>query len=175
MSTTHVLKDIEGLAGKFNNDLELVSKELKSVQSKKCRLKKQRRTATWTKEMNELVAYEEALKEVRQLLNPKEKPVTRYEQADVDKLDFDETIKALKSIQSKKCLSRWLTDTEGDNDEYRSACAIEAMLIEHKKTLQPVDSDLYIRKTDLQTVIDTIESSGNLSQSKIIELLNNLM
>lgn len=175
MSTTHVLKDIEGLAGKFNNDLELVSKELKSVQSKKCRLKKQRRTATWTKEMNELVAYEEALKEVRQLLNPKEKPVTRYEQADVDKLDFDETIKALKSIQSKKCLSRWLTDTEGDNDEYRAACAIEAMLLEHKKTLQPIDNDLYIRKTDLQTVIDTIESSGKISQDRILELLKGLM
>lgn len=169
------LKKVEALAGKFNNDVAEVAKELKLVQSKKCRLKKQRRTASWTKEMNDLLAYEEALKEVRQLLNPKEKPVTRYEQADVNKLDFDETIKALKSIQSKKCLSRWLTDTEGDNDEYRSACAIEAMLLEHKKTLQPVDNDLYIRKTDLQTVIDTIESSGKLSQDRIVELLKNLM
>lgn len=169
------LKKVEALAGKFNNDVAEVAKELKLVQSKKCRLKKQRRTASWTKEMNDLLAYEEALKEVRQLLNPKEKPVTRYEQVDVDKLDFDETIKALKSIQSKKCLSRWLTDVEGDNDEYRSACAIEAMLLEHKKTLQPVDSDLYIRKTDLQTVIDTIESSGKISQDRILELLKGLM
>lgn len=169
------LKKVEALAGKFNNDVAEVTKELKLVQSKKCRLKKQRRTASWTKEMNDLLAYEEALKEVRQLLNPKEKPVTRYEQVDVDKLDFDETIKALKSIQSKKCLSRWLTDVEGDNDEYRAACRIEDMLLEHKKTLQPVDSDLYIRKTDLQTVIDTIESSGELSRDRIVELLKNLM
>ena len=97
-----------------------------------------------------------------------------YTQEDVDQLDYDETIKAIRSIQSKKTLTRWLTTVEGDNDEYRKACEIEKMLIERRKKIKPVD-DEYIRKTEVQTIIDTIESSGKLSQEKILELLKSLM
>ena len=39
---------------------------------------------------------------------------------------------------------------------------------------KPVDNE-YVRKTDVQTIIDTIESSGNLSQEKVVELLKSLM
>jgi hypothetical protein len=97
-----------------------------------------------------------------------------YEQADVDQLDYDETIKAIRSIQSKKTLTKWLTTIEGDNDEYRKACAIEKMLIERREKIKPVDNE-YVRKTDVQTIIDTIESSGKLSQKKIVELLKSLL
>ena len=168
------LKEIEKTAEKFNNDIELVAKELKRVQSIKCRLKKQKGKKTYEDEMTEVVKYEQVLKEARQLLNPKEKPVTMYEQEDVDKLDYDETVKAIRSIQSKKTLTRWLTDVECDNDEYRKACEIEKMLIARRNKIKPVDNE-YVRKTDLQTIIDTIESSGNLSQEKIVELLKNLL
>lgn len=168
------MKEIEKVAEKFNNNVEAVAKEIKRVQSIKCRLKKQKGKKTYEEEMTEVVKYEQILKEVRQLLNPKEKPVTMYTQEDVDQLDYDETIKAIRSIQSKKTLTRWLTDVEGDNDEYRRACAIEKMLIERRNKIKPVDNE-YIRKTDLQTIIDTIESSGNLSQERIVEMLNNLM
>ena len=125
-------------------------------------------------EMTEVLKYEQILKEARQLLDPKEKPVTQYEQKDVDQLDYDETIKAIRSIQSKKTLSKWLTDIEGDNDEYRKAVEIEKMLIERRNNIKPVDNE-YIRKTDLQTIIDTIEGSGNLSQEKVVELLKKLI
>lgn len=168
------LKEIEKVAKKFNNDMNEVAKELKRVQSLKCRLKKQKGRKTYTQEMTDILRYEQVLKEVRQLLNPKEKPVTQYEQSDVDKLDYDETVKAIRSIQSKKVLTKWLTDVEGDNDEYRSACRIEKMLIARRESIKPVD-DEYIRKTDVQTIIDTIESSGKLSQEKILELLKSLM
>lgn len=168
------MKEIEKVAKKFNNDLEAVAKELKRVQSMKCRLKKQKGKKTYEKEMTEVIKYEQVLKEARQLLNPKEKPVTKYTQEDVDQLDYDETIKAIRSIQSKKTLSRWLTDVEGDNDEYRNACAIEAMLIARRESIKPIDND-HIRKSDLQTIIDTIEDSGALSQEKIVELLKSLM
>ena len=168
------LKEIEKVAEKFENDVDLLAKELKRVQSLKCRLKKQKGKKTYEDEMTEVVKYEQVLKEARQLLDPKEKPVTMYNQDDVDQLDYDETIKAIRSIQSKKTLSKWLTDVEGDNDEYRNACKIEAMLIERRNNIKPVDNE-YIRKTDVQTIIDTIESSGSLSQEKIVELLKNLM
>jgi hypothetical protein len=124
--------------------------------------------------MTEVIKQEQILKEARQLLDPKEKPVTQYEQADVDQLDYDETIKAIRSIQSKKTLSRWLTPVEGDNEEFKKACEIEKMLIERRESIKPVDNE-YVRKTDVQTIIDTIESSGNLSQEKVVELLKSLM
>ncbi len=168
------LKEIEKIATKFENNAELIAKELKRVQSIKCRLKKQKGKKSYEQEMSETLRYEQVLKEVRQLLDPKEKPVTKYEQADVDQLDYDETIKAIRSIQSKKTLSRWLTDVEGDNDEFRNACQIEAMLIARREAIKPVDEN-NVRKTDVQTIIDTIESSGKLSQEKIVELLKSLV
>ena len=168
------LKEIEKVANKFDNDVEKVRKELKRIQSVKCRLKKQKGKSSYEKEMAEVLKYEQVLKEARQLLDPKEKPVTQYTQEDVDQLDYDETIKAIRSIQSKKTLTKWLTDVEGDNDEYRKACEIEKMLIERRQKINPVDND-YVRKTDVQTIIDTIESTGKLSQEKIVELLKRLI
>lgn len=168
------LKEVERKANELNNDLFEVSKELKRIQSIKCRLKKQKGRSDYEEQMKEVLSQEQLLKEVRQLLDPKEKPVTQYTQEDVDNLDYDETVKAIRSIQSKKTLTRWLTDVEGDNDEYRNACVIEKMLVERRNNIKPVDND-YIRKSDLQTIIDTIESSGKLSQNKIVELLKELM
>lgn len=168
------LKEIEKVANKFDNNVEAISKELKRIQSIKCRLKKQKGKKTYEQEMSEALRYEQVLKEARQLLEPKEKAVTQYEQEDVDQLDYDETIKAIRSIQSKKTLTRWLTTIEGDNDEYRKACEIEAMLISRREQIKPLDNE-HIRKSDVQTIIDTIESSGSLSQEKIIELLKGLI
>ncbi len=168
------LKEIEKVANKFENDVEKLRVELKRIQSVKCRLKKQKGKSSYQSEMTEVIKYEQVLKEARQLLDPKEKPVTMYEQKDVDQLDYDETIKAIRSIQSKKTLSKWLTTVEGDNDEYRKAVKIEKMLIERRENIKPVNNE-YVRKTDVQTIIDTIESSGKLSQEKILELLKSLV
>lgn len=168
------LKQIEKVVKEFNNDETAIQKELKRIQSVKCRLKKQKAKSSYEKEMTEALKYEQILKEAKNLLNPKEKPVTMYEQKDVDQLDYDETIKAIRSIQSKKTLTKWLTDIECDNDEYRKACEIEKMLIERRNQIKPVDNE-FVRKTDVQTIIDTLESSGNLSQEKIVELLKKLV
>lgn len=174
MTNNNNLKDVEKKALELGNDIAVVAKELKRIQSIKCRLNKQKGRADYADQMKAVLAEEHLLKNVRQLLDPKEKPVTAYEQADVDMLDYDETVKAIRSIQSKKTLTRWLTTVEGDNDEYRSACRIEEMLIKHRDEVRPVDT-AYIRKTDLQTVIDTIEGSGELSQERIVEMLRALM
>ena len=167
------LKKVEEKANELKT-VENVARELKRVQSIKCRLKKQKGKSTYEQEMQEVLKQEQVLKEARQLLDPKEKPVTRYEQADVDKLDYDETIKAIRSIQSKKTLSKWLTTTEGDNDEFRNAVRIEKMLIKRREIIKPVDEN-NVRKTEIQKIIDTIESSGELSQKQILELLNKLI
>lgn len=168
------MKEVEKRANELGNDLLEVARHLKSIQSKKCRLKKMSGHSSYQKMMTEILQEEELLKQVRQLLDPKEKPVTMYEQEDVDMLDYDETIKAIRSIQSKKTLSKWLTDEEGNNDEYRNACRIEAMLIERRNSIKPIDND-HIRKSDLQTIIDTIESTHDISKETIVELLKDLM
>lgn len=168
------MKKVQELAERFNNDVLLINKELKRVASIKSRLKKQKGKSTYQEEMENVLGYYQVLVEAKQLIDPKEKPVTMYTQEDVDQLDYDETVKAIRSIQSKKTLTRWLTPVEGDNDEYRNACKIEAMLIERRNNTKPVDNE-FIRKTDLQTIIDTIESSGKLTQNKIVELLKGLM
>lgn len=167
------LKKVEEKAKELGT-VEAVSKELKRVQSTKCRLKKQKGKSSYEQEMNEVLREEQLLKEARQLLDPKEKPVTMYEQEDVDSLDYDETIKAIRSIQSKKTLTRWLTTVEGDNDEFKNAEKIEKMLIERREKIKPVDEN-NVRKTEIQTIIDTIESSGKLSQEKVVELLKKLV
>lgn len=168
------LKDVEAMAIKFNNDVELVQKEIKRVQSIKCRLKKQKGKKSYEKDMTETLKYEQILKEAKNLLDPKEKSVTMFEKSDVEKLDYDQTIKAIRSIQSKKTLTKWLNDRENDNDEYRKACEIEKMLLEHKKNIQPVDEQ-NVRKTEVQKVIETIQESGELSQEKILELLKTII
>ena len=168
-----ILTKVEEKAKEFGS-VEEVAKELKRVQSAKCRLKKQKGKSSYEKDMGEVLKQEQLLKEVRQLLEPKDKPVTKYNQEDVDSLDYDETIKAIRSIQSKKTLSKWLTTIEGDNDEFRNAEKIEKMLIARRESIKPLDEN-NVRKTEIQTIIDTIEESGKLSQEKVVELLKKLV
>ena len=164
---------IEAKANELNNDMEQVRKAIRRVQSMKCNLLKQKGRKDYDVKMAETLAEEQILKEVRSLLEPKETTVTTMTQADVDKLDFDQTVKAIKSIQSKKTHTRWLTTTEGDNDEFRRACQIEQMLLKHKDEVKPIE-DAYIRKSELQAIIDVIEATPDISRNRVLELLNSL-
>ena len=168
------LKNIEKVANEFGNDLEKVQKELKRIQSAKCRLKNQKGRASYESDMTKILQEEQIMKEVRNLLDPKEKTVTTFEQSDVDLLDYDETVKAIKSIQSKMCNTRWLTTTEGDNDEFRNAERIYKMLAKHRDEIRPVEETV-VRKTELLKIIETIESNHELSQERIVELLRGLI
>lgn len=168
------VKEIELKAVELGNDLEVVKKELKRVASAKCRLLPQKGRSDYEERLEEILKEEQILKEVRSYITGAKKTVTTFEQADVDKLTYIETVNALNAIRSKKSLTRWLTDVDGDNDEFRSAERIEAMLLEHQKTVKPVEDNL-VRKTDIQKVIDTIESTGKISTDKILEMLKELI
>lgn len=168
------VKMIEKKALEFNNDVESVKKEIKRLQSIKCRLLKQKGRSDYEKALENVLKEIQVMVEVRSLLEPKDKTVTNFTQEDVDVLDYDETIKAIKSIQSKKSLTRWLTTIEGDNDEYREACKIENMLLEHKKLMKPVD-ETQVRKSDLNVIIETIENTKDISRERILEMLKGLI
>lgn len=168
------MKAVEKKAVEMGNDMEQVRKAIRRVQSMKCNLLKQKGRPDYEVKMAETLAEEQLLKEVRSLLEPKETTVTTMTQADVDQLDFDQTVKAIKSIQSKKTHTRWLTDVEGDNDEFRRACAIEAMLLKHKDEVKPVE-EAYIRKSELQAIVNVIEATPDISRDRVLELLKGLM
>lgn len=172
---TKKLTMVEEKALELNNDLHEVERQLKNLRSRKCILKKKKGLKNYESQMTTILQDIQLLVEVKALLNPREKFVTEYEQEDVDKLDYEETLRAKKTIQSKKFHTRWITDVEGDNDEFRNACRIEQMLLEHEKKVKPFDNEMYVRKSDLTTIIDTIESSGELSQERILELLKSLL
>ena len=165
---------VELKAVELGLDMETVKKELKRVASVKCRLLKQKGRPDYELALEEVLKEEQLLKEVRTYLTGSKKTVTTFEREDVEKLTYDETIKALRSIQSKKSLTRWLTDVEGDNDEYKNACRIEEMIKDHLKMVKPIE-DNTVRKSDIQNVIDTIESTGKISTEKILEMLKELI
>lgn len=167
------VKEIEVKAMELDNDMEVVKKELKRVASVKCRLLKQKGRPDYELVLEEVLKEEQLLKEVRTYITGAKKTVTTFEQADVDRLTHDETVKALKSIQSKKSLTRWLTEVEGDNDEFRAACKIEEMLKEHLKLVKPVEDNV-VKKSEIQKVIDTIETTGDISIEKVLEMLKEL-
>ncbi len=165
------MNTVELKAQELNNDMNEVKRELKRIASVKSRLKRQRGKSTYEVEMNEVLQYEELLKEVRNLLCGGQKSVPQYTIEDVQSLSYDETIRAIKSIQSKKSLTKWLTPIEGDNDEYRNACRVEQLLRDHKDTLQPSGGSMVI-KDKLQSIIDNQES---LSKEDILTMIQELL
>ena len=168
------VKEIEMKALELNNDMEEVKRLLKNLASQKCIWLKKKGRPDYEQKLEEILKEEQILKEVRTYLTGHRKSVTNFDQNDIDQLTHDETVKAIASIQSKKSRTRWLTTVEGDNDEYRNAERIEQMLQEHLKLVKPIE-DGTVRKSDIQSVIDTIESSGKVSQAKILEMLKELV
>lgn len=147
-----------------------LKREMKRIASAKCIWLKKKGRADYEERLSEILKEEQLLKEVRTYMFGTKKTVTTFEQADVDRLTHDETVRAIKSIQSKRALTRWLTTTEGDNDEYRNACRIEDMLQEHLKNVRPI-ADNMIRKSDLQQVIELIELNPGMNTDRILEIL----
>lgn len=165
-----MLKNIEQLAQQFT-DVEEVKKELKRVQSVKCRLKKQKARADYETEMQKVIAQEQALKEVREYFEPKKVTVTTMTAEDIAKLNYDETMKAIKSIQSKKCNSQYNSPDPETNTEYQEALRIEKMLKEHKEVVKPIEETV-VKKSDINNIIHQIENQQeDVSKEYLLELL----
>ena len=85
----------------------------------------------------------------------------------IESLNYDETIKAIKSIQSKKC------NTQFDKNEYEKAREIELKLLQHKKEVKPVEETV-VKKSQIDTLIEEIESLENVSKDYMIEMLKKM-
>lgn len=166
-----MLKNIENLAKKFNNNITEIQKELRNVQTKKCRLQKQKNRSDYEKLMTETLKYEQLLKETKTYLKPKKMFVTEMNQEHIKNLNFDETMKAIKSIQSKKCNSQY----DDDKTEYEKACQIESWLLEHKETVKPIDETV-VKKSTVQDFINELEKLDKKVDTKyVIEQLTKMI
>ncbi len=169
-----MLKNIEQVAKSYAN-VEEVKKAIRSLQSQKSRLKKQKGREDYEELMTEILQKEQLLKEVRDYFEPKTIPVPEMTQKDIELLNYEETLRAIKSIQSKKCNVQHLTENIEDNIEYQKACEIERMLLEHKKNIKPIE-DIVVRKSDINDLIDHLQNQDAKIETKyVISLLEKLL
>jgi len=170
----NMLKNVEKVAKSYAN-VEEVKKALRSIQSRKSRLKKQKGRADYEELMTEILQQEQLLKEVRDYFEPKTIPVPKMTQKDIELLDYEQTLRAIKSIQSKKCLVQHATENIEDNVEYKKACEIERMLLEHKKKIKPIEETV-VRKSDINDLIDHLQNQEEkISTQYVISLLEELL
>lgn len=168
------MKNIEKFAKNFKN-VEEVKKAIRSLQSQKSRLKKQKGRRDYDERMTKILQQEQILKEVRDYFEPKPIPVTKMTQKDIELLNYEETLRAIKSIQSKKCLTQHITENIEDNIEYQKACEIERMLLEHKKNIKPIE-DTVVRKSDINNLINHLKQQDTkIKTSYVISLLEELI
>lgn len=168
------LKKVEQIANKFES-IDSINKEIKKVQSIKCRLKKQKFKSSYNSEMSEILKYEQILKEAKNLLNPREKFVTEFNEQDVNELTLDQTIRAIRSIQSKKTLTKYIKEKIEENFEYQNALKIETLLIIHKNKLIKNNEDVdKVEKTEITKIIEVLQDNEKLTKDQIIELLEKL-
>lgn len=169
-----MLKNIEEVAKNYNS-VEEVKKALRSIQSRKSRLKKQKGRSDYEEKMTEILQQEQLLKEVRDYFEPKRKPVPEMTWEDIKLLNYEETLRAIKSIQSKKCLVQHATPNIEDNEEYKKACEIERMLLEHKNNIKPIEETV-VRKSDINDLINHLQNQDEkISTKYVIELLEELL
>ena len=169
-----MLKNIEKVAKSYQN-VDEVKKAIRSLQSRKSRLKKQKSRKDYEELMTEILQKEQLLKEVRDYFEPKTIPVPEMTQKDIELLNYEETMKAIKSIQSKKCNTQHLTENINDNKEYQKACEIERMLLEHKKKVKPIEETV-VRKSDINDLINHLQNQEEkISTKYVISLLEKLL
>jgi hypothetical protein len=169
-----MLRNIEEIAKSYAS-VEEVKKAIRSLQSRKSRLKKQKSRKDYDEKMTEILQEEQLLKEVRDYFEPKTIPVTKMSQKDVELLNYEETMKAIKSIQSKKCNVQHATERIEDNEEYKKACQIEQWLLEHKKNIKPIEETV-VRKSDINDLIDHLQNQDTEIETEyVINLLEKLL
>lgn len=149
------MRNIVETAASLDNDLEKVNRELKRLASVKCRLKKTPGRSDFQENLTAVLQEEELLKNVKSYISGPRKNVNFLTQDMIDVMTIDETMRAIKAIQSKKTHTKWLTTVPGDNDEYREACRIEQMLKDHRDSLAP-------------------KKLGNISKAELLSMIGHL-
>ena len=133
-------------AEELGNSVEAVTREIKRVASVKCRLNKMPGRSDYALKMASVTEEEELLKAVRDLLKGEPNNTSTLTEEKIASMEYDEVIKAIRSIQSKKTHTKYadycLRDEEGlfipgSGESYKEACRIEDMLKARREELKP--------------------------------------
>ena len=169
-----MLKNIQEVAKSYES-VDEVRKAIRSVQTQKSRMRQQKNRKDYDEKMTEILQKEQILKEVRDYFEPKSIPVPKMTKEDIKLLNYDETMKAIKSIQSKKCNVQHLTADINDNEEYKKACQIESWLLEHKENIKPIE-DTVIKKSAVNNLIEHLKQQDTkIKTAYVISLLEELI
>lgn len=164
-------KEIKALSEKYNNDLYLISKEIKRLASIKCRLKSMIGKPETASKLEEVEKEEKLIKTVRDYLKNTPKTVSELTEEDIKALNYEDTVKAIRSIQSKKTHTKWITSCKQDSNgliipgtspEYIEACKIETILKNHKKELEP--SYNKVTEKELQEMLENIKKAKTVNE-----------
>lgn len=159
------MQAVKAKAESLSYDIVKIKREQKRIASIKCRLKKSPRRSTFNEEMTKILQEEYLLTAVKDLVNGPRKNVNTLTQDEVDKMNAEEVIKAIKAIQSKKYHTRWLNDEDGNNDDYREACRIEDMLKRRRASLTSNSASPY----ELQKLLDTLKTCDDITAEDCIK------
>jgi hypothetical protein len=153
-------------------ELSEIRRKLRNISSRKTRLNKMQEHPEYQARIDELLKEEHELQLRRNEIEPADYTVTKLTQEQVDDLGYDEVIRALKSISSKKSNTRF--DKEGN--EHQLALKIEAMLQVRRDTLKPVNSH-FVRKSHVRAVIEKIETHYKKAMKKedLMDMLQELL
>lgn len=150
-------------ANELDNDIAKIRQELKRVQCVKHRLKQIPNKPSFQTELTKVLQEEELLKSVRDYVQGPRKNVNTLTQEMVDIMSMDETMRALKAIQSKKTHTKWLSTEPGDNDEYREACRIENMLKAHRDKIMPKNYGL-IHAKEIRAYLEVLKYCDDMDK-----------
>lgn len=164
-------------AAELNNNLGEVQKAIKACASTKCRLKKQPGRADYQTLMTACLQEEQLLKNVKSYLSQEpKKTVMHLDADDIADMSYDEIVRAIRSVQSKKTHTKWSDDCERDKDgnfipgsgpAYKEACRIEQMLIDRKLELKPNAAGF--SKASLRELIDTLRVCSDLDVTTCLD------
>lgn len=152
--------------------LELTQAKLRSVQSTKSRLSKQKERPDYTLLMNNTLMLEQQLKELVKYYQEPKLTITTMSKEQLEQLTYDETVKAIKSIQSKKCLSQHDTD----KTEYNKALEIEEILLAHRNNNKPLNDNVVSKMSIIELVeLIKLQDKKLVTKDFIIEQLERLL
>ena len=97
-------------AEELGNSVEAVTREIKRVASVKCRLNKMPGRSDYALKMANVTEEEELLKAVRDLLKGEPNNTSTLTEEKVASMEYDEVIRAIRSIQSKKTHTKYADD-----------------------------------------------------------------
>lgn len=162
------MRKVVAAANDLDNSIENVNRELRKIATIKCRVKKSPGRSDFQENLTNILQKEELLKNVKSYLSGPRKTVFNLTQEEIDVMDIEEVIRAIKSIQSKKTHTKWQTTNPGDNDEYREACRVENMLKARRAQLEPKVTGVMSR-VKLLAYLEVLRICDDLTVDECIE------